>query len=86
MNKADFEAKLNQLPTEKADDFDEKSIKRIQKTSNQKTVTQKQLEADIEYSGKISLRLPKSLHKDLASYAKQEGVSLNQYLLYKLSH
>lgn len=38
-----------------------------------------------EYSGKFNLRLPKSLHKKLAVEAAQEGVSLNQYALYKLS-
>ena len=32
------------------------------------------------YSGKFSLRLPKSLHRDLALIAKQEGISLNQYV------
>lgn len=41
---------------------------------------------DLEsYSGKFNLRLPKSLHKRLANEAAQEGVSLNQYALYKLS-
>lgn len=38
-----------------------------------------------EYSGKFVLRLPKSLHKSLAECARNEGVSLNQYALYKLS-
>lgn len=38
-----------------------------------------------EYSGKFNLRLPKSLHRRLAIEASQEGVSLNQYALYKLS-
>lgn len=37
------------------------------------------------YSGKFNLRLPKSLHARLAIEAEQEGVSLNQYALYKLS-
>ena len=32
------------------------------------------------YSGKFSLRLPKSLHRDLALLAKREGASLNQYV------
>ena len=32
------------------------------------------------YSGKFSLRLPKSLHRDLALIAKREGSSLNQYV------
>jgi predicted RNase H-like HicB family nuclease len=38
------------------------------------------------YSGKFVLRLPKSLHARLASEAEREGVSLNQYALYKLTH
>lgn len=32
------------------------------------------------YSGKILIRIPKSLHRTLAHAAKQEGVSLNQYI------
>ncbi len=39
-----------------------------------------------DYSGKFVVRLPKSLHQRLAMEALQEGVSLNQYTLYKLSH
>lgn len=31
------------------------------------------------YSGKFVLRLPKSLHRQLAEQAEDEGVSLNQY-------
>jgi predicted RNase H-like HicB family nuclease len=38
-----------------------------------------------QYSGKFILRLPKSLHAQLALQAEQEGVSLNQYALYRLS-
>jgi len=33
-----------------------------------------------EYSGKILVRIPKSLHRALAHTAKREGVSLNQYI------
>ena len=39
-----------------------------------------------KYSGKFVLRLPKSLHKRLAIEAENEGVSLNQYAIYKLAH
>jgi len=39
-----------------------------------------------EYSGKFVLRLPKSLHARLAMEAEKDGVSLNQYALYKLAH
>ena len=38
-----------------------------------------------DYSGKFIVRLPKSLHKRLAIEADKEGVSLNQYALYKLA-
>jgi len=37
------------------------------------------------YSGKFLLRLPKTLHQRLAVEADKEGVSLNQYALYKLA-
>lgn len=39
-----------------------------------------------EYSGTVSLRLPKSLHKRAAEMARQEGVSLNQFLLAAIAH
>ncbi len=44
------------------------------------------LKVDDTYSGKILIRIPKSLHANLIANAKLEGVSLNQYILYKLSN
>lgn len=38
-----------------------------------------------DFSGKFIVRIPKSLHYKLSVEAEQEGVSLNQYALYKLS-
>jgi predicted RNase H-like HicB family nuclease len=38
-----------------------------------------------KFSGKFVVRLPKSLHARLAKEAVNEGVSLNQYVVYKLS-
>lgn len=38
-----------------------------------------------KYSGKFVIRLPKTLHQRLVIEASQEGVSLNQLALYKLS-
>ncbi|MCL1992989.1 MAG: type II toxin-antitoxin system HicB family antitoxin [Spirochaetes bacterium] len=38
-----------------------------------------------QYSGKFVLRIPKSLHARLVAEAEKEGVSLNQYALYRLS-
>jgi predicted RNase H-like HicB family nuclease len=39
-----------------------------------------------QYNGTFVLRLPKSLHARLAMEAMKEGVSLNQYALYRLSN
>lgn len=39
----------------------------------------------VEHSGQFRLRLPKSLHRQLALSAEQEGVSLNQYVLMLLA-
>ena len=38
-----------------------------------------------DYSGQFKLRMPKSLHRDLAIHAKLEGISMNQYCLYLLT-
>jgi len=38
-----------------------------------------------EYSGKFVLRIPKSLHREIAKEAKKENISINQYLLYLIS-
>ena len=41
--------------------------------------------SDHHHSGKVLLRMPRRLHAQLARAARQEGVSLNQYIVYLLS-
>lgn len=41
---------------------------------------------DDNYSGKLLLRMPKTLHHRLAEAADEEGVSLNQYIVFLLSN
>ena len=41
--------------------------------------------ADVNYSGKFLMRVPRRLHAELAHAAKAQGVSLNQYVLYLLT-
>lgn len=41
--------------------------------------------SDEAYSGQFKLRIPKSLHRQLAMQSKKEGISMNQYCLYLLS-
>jgi len=38
-----------------------------------------------DYSGRVNLRLPRSLHRDLARAAEAEGVSLNQLMVTTLA-
>lgn len=39
-----------------------------------------------DYSGRVTLRVPRSLHRRLAVQAEQENISLNQYLVSLLSY
>ena len=39
-----------------------------------------------EFSGRITLRLPKGLHRTLALEAEDEGASLNQHIVSILTH
>jgi antitoxin HicB len=39
-----------------------------------------------KFSGKFNVRVPATLHRKLHRLAKKEGVSLNQYVVYALSH
>jgi hypothetical protein len=41
---------------------------------------------DQGYSGKIALRLPRSLHRQAALMADRDGVSLNQYLVVAIAN
>lgn len=38
-----------------------------------------------DYNGRITLRIPKSLHRKIIETAKKEGVSANQFLNYLIS-
>ena len=83
MTNNEMEKRLAQIQEVEPDEFDKKMLSSIEDGNE---IELSQFKKDIEYSGKISLRLPKSLHRELTYSAKNEGVSLNQYLLYKLSH
>ena len=39
-----------------------------------------------DYSGRVLVRMPKSLHRDLAETAKREGVSLNLQIVTDLEY
>ena len=37
------------------------------------------------FKGRITVRVPKTMHKELIEEADEEGISLNQYLIYIIS-
>ena len=71
----------NNVPEVEPDGFDLEMIKSAEKKKDSAVKT---LE-EIEYNGKILVRVPKSLHKELIEKAHIEGVSLNQFIVYKLA-
>ncbi|MEF9973652.1 MAG: toxin-antitoxin system HicB family antitoxin [Clostridia bacterium] len=79
-----FATQLANLPVVEPDEADRAAIKMAEEDQGESAELGEFLES-LTYSGKLSLRIPKSLHHDLALAAKREGVSLNQYALYKLS-
>ena len=86
MTRNEFEEKLRALPIEEPDEIDKVMLAEAASTDDGTTVNLDDFRQALEgYSGKIVLRIPKSLHKTLKERAAAEGVSLNQYMLYKLS-
>lgn len=79
-------AKINAQPPETLSPEEEASLQKAEAMDDGSSVDLDQFAKELEdYSGRIVLRLPRSLHKALKEQAAIEGVSLNQYMLYKLS-
>ena len=72
---------FDNIPEVEPDADDLAAIKRIEARGD----TGGKTKDEMEHSGKILVRVPKSLHKDLLLQAKSEGVSLNQFIVYKLA-
>ncbi len=89
LSKEEFMAKLATIPEEEPDEIDlalmQASDERESSGKDQRWGSLEEYQQEKEESGKLLLRIPKSLHSRLKSEAKQEGISLNQYILYRLS-
>ena len=84
-----IEKRFTAVPEADMEAEDMEAIQRIEKASDTgKGITLHEMDQRREargYSGKISLRIPKSLHRDLTEGAQKEGISLNQFILYRLA-
>lgn len=86
---AEIEARfteINARPAEEMNEIDKAMLAEAEAMDDGTAVSWEDYKRDLEeYSGKLVLRIPRSLHKSLKERAAIEGVSLNQYMLYKLS-
>ena len=86
MTREEFEKKMATIPVEEPDEVDLAMLEEADRINDGSTVPYKEFLESLEgYSGKLVIRLPKSLHKRLKEEAAAEGVSLNQYMIYKLA-
>jgi len=85
LSKEDFIKKVEATPVEQPDEWDLAMLAEIDADNDHSTVTLEQVIARHECSGKISVRVPKELHYALLKSAKDNGVSLNQYIVNKLA-
>ena len=78
-------ADINAQPAEVMTAEESASLAAAEAMDDGTTISLKEYQDEREYSGKLLVRIPKELHKSLAAEAKENGVSLNQYALYKLA-
>lgn len=92
---AKFEARVRELPdlAEYADTFDEAyalAVDAIETTAKVFAERGRAMPAPVEpvddWSGRVTLRVPKSLHRALAEAADTEGCSLNQHIVNVLGY
>jgi len=58
----------------------------IDAAENSGESTPRPIPSEYNYSGKFTLRIPRSLHRELSEKAEAEGVSLNQYCTHLLTN
>ena len=78
-------SEINALEPDVMTEEEENSLMEAERINDGTTVRLPDYMSKREYSGKLMLRIPRDLHKTLAIEAKENGVSLNQYAVYKLS-
>lgn len=79
-------AAINAREPETLSEGESASLAEAEAMDDGTTVSLEALKRELDgFSGRLVLRIPKSLHKLLKEEADVEGVSLNQYMLYKLS-
>lgn len=86
MTAEEMEKRFAEINARQPEEASAEDLAAIAAAENEESISLDAFKADLEgYSGKLVLRIPRSLHKRLKREAESEGVSLNQYMLYKLA-
>ncbi len=78
-------AEVDARPAEKPTEADLAAFAEADAEDPAEAVTLTEYKESREFSGRLLIRVPKELHQSLVEKAKANGVSLNQYALYKLA-
>jgi predicted HicB family RNase H-like nuclease len=82
----DFLRKVEATPVVEPDKWDIEMLAEIDNEADDDSVaTLEDIRARRECNGEISIRVPKELHYKLLENAKENGVSLSQFIIYKLA-
>lgn len=89
MSQAEIERRMAEIAAREPEELtptEEASLAAAEAEDDGSAVTLDEFRESLEeYSGRLVIRIPRSLHKALKEEAQIEGVSLNQYMLYKLA-
>lgn len=89
MSQAEIERRMAEIAAREPEEMtpaEEASLAAAEAEDDGSAVTLDEFRESLEeYSGRLVIRIPRSLHKALKEEAQIEGVSLNQYMLYKLA-
>lgn len=77
--------KLARIPEAKPDTIDKAILANAQVVNDGSVMGLEEFKSAAEFSGKLNIRIPKTLHCQLSREAHRDGVSLNQYIIYKLA-
>ena len=82
--KEELRARLANIPEVEPDEVDRAMLAQAE-VDDKQAIPLEEVKSAYEFSGKLNIRIPKSLHCQLSQEAKRDGVSLNQYIIYKLA-
>lgn len=81
----ELRAKLASIPEVEPEDLDRAILAQAGTDNDEPAISLEEVKSAYDFSGKLNIRIPKSLHCQLSREAKRDGVSLNQYIIYKLA-